>query len=271
MITLLRRRLFLVQAALLVAAFGLGREAAAQSAAPHAPLTVLVSGAFEHAFQKLSPEYEKQTGVHIVIARGPSMGETPNAIPNRLERHEPADVVIMAREALNRLVTAGKVMPGSERDLVVSKIAMAVKAGAPAPDISTSSALRDSLLSATSVAYSDSASGVYISTQMFAKLGIAEAMASKAKMIPATPVGLIVARGEAQIGFQQFSELKAVDGIRIVGFLPDDMQKVTRFSAGIVSYSENKDHAGKLIAFLQSDAVRQTVIESGLEPVALNP
>jgi molybdate transport system substrate-binding protein len=148
---------------------------------------------------------------------------------------------------------------------------MAVKAGAPAPDIFTAQALRDALLSAKSVAYSDSASGVYISTQMFAKLGVAEAMAGKARMIPATPVGLIVARGEAEIGFQQLSELKAVTGIRIVGLLPDDVQKVTRFSAGLVSYSANPEEGRKLIAFLRSDAAHRVAIESGLEPVRSDP
>ncbi len=268
MMLFLRRRSLLLRAWLLVAALGFGSSAWAQTKSAPVALTVLVSGAFEHAFQNLAPEYEKRSGTPIIIVRGPSMGETPNAIPNRLDRRETADVVIMAREALDRLAAAGKVLQGSQSDLVISKIAMAVKAEAPAPDISTSAALRGTLLAAKSIAYSDSASGVYISSQMFAKLGIADAMTSKARMIPASPVGLIVARGEAEIGFQQYSELKPIAGLRIVGFLPDDVQKLTRFSAGIVSYSAHADSARRLIAFLQSDAVHDIITESGLEPAA---
>src|SRR6202011_3482882 len=111
--------------------------------------------------------------------------------------------------------------------LVKSKIGVAVKAGAPKPDISSPDALKRALLAAKSTAYSDSASGVYISTEMFEKLGIADAMKDKAKKIPATPVGEIVAHGDAELGFQQISELKPVSGIDIVGQLPPEVQKIT--------------------------------------------
>ena len=260
-----QRRSLLALAALLLAA-GQGGCAPLRERAPPPQLTVLVSGAFEPTMRKLAPEYERRSGVHIVIVTGPSMGATVNAIPARLDRREPADVVILARESLDRLAAAGKVQPESVQDLVLSRIAMAVKAGAPAPDISTTQALRDTLLHAQSVAYSDSASGVYISTQLFPRLGIVDAMAGKARMIPATPVGLIVARGDAEIGFQQLSELMAVPGIRIVGLLPDDLQKITHFSAGIVSYSAQPEEGRRLIVFLRSRYAQQIEIESGLQP-----
>lgn len=257
---------FVGHAALLLVAAGQSGCAPVRADAPPLRLTVMVSGAFEHAFHKLALDYERRHHVRIVIVRGPSMGETPGAIPNRLARGEPADVVILARESLDRLAALGKVDAASVQDLVLSKIAVAVREGAPIPDISTEAALRDTLIRAQSVAYSDSASGVYISTRLFPRLGVADAMAGKARMIPATPVGLIVARGEAEIGFQQLSELKPIAGIRIVGLLPDDLQKVTRFSAGVVTYATHPEEGRKLIAFLRSDAARDIVIDSGLEP-----
>jgi molybdate transport system substrate-binding protein len=261
-----QRRSLLALAALLLAAAGQSGCAALRGqAAPQ--LTVMVSGAFEPVLRKLVPEYERRSGVHITIVTGPSMGATFKAIPQRLERGEQADVAILARESLDRLAATGKVQPGSVQDLVLSRIAMAVKAGAPAPDISTSQALRETLLHARSVAYSDSASGVYISTQLFPRLGIADAMAGKARMIPGTPVGLIVARGEAELGFQQLSELKPIAGIRIIGLLPDDVQKITHFSAGIVSYSTQVAEGRRLIDFLHSRYAHRLVIDSGLQPI----
>jgi molybdate transport system substrate-binding protein len=239
-------------------------------AAAKAPteLHVFTSGGFSAAFDVLASNYERETGVHIVTGHGPSMGETPQAIPNRLARREPADVVILARSALNSLAKGGSIVPRSETDLVLSKIAVAVKEGAPAPDIGTAASVRSALLSAKTVAWSDSASGVYIQSTMLDKLGVAEQVRPKGRMIPATPVGEIVARGEAEIGFQQLSELKAVKGIHIVGLLPDDLQKVTAFSAGVVSYSDHPKEARALIDYLASSKAHAAIRESGLEPAS---
>ena len=120
---------------------------------------------------------------------------------------------------------------------------------------------------AKTIAYSDSASGVYVSTEMFEKLDIADAMKDKAKKIPATPVAEIVAKGDAEIGFQQISELKPVAGIDIVGPLPDALQKVTVFSAGIATVSKEPEAGRALIKFLASPAARKTIVDSGLEPI----
>lgn len=258
-------RLLLPMAALA----GCSANTPASTPAPHVPhteLRVLTSGGFTSAFARLSQQYERETGVHIVTAHGPSMGETLQAIPRRLERHEPADLVILARSALDTLTSDGSIMPGTQTDLVLSKIAVAVKAGAPAPDISTTTAVRSALLAARSVAWSDSASGVYIQTTMLDKLGIADQVRRKGRMIPATPVGQIVASGEAELGFQQLSELKPVKGIRIVGLLPADLQKVTAFSAGVVAYSPHPADAKALIAYLASPKASAIIRESGLEP-----
>jgi len=233
-----------------------------------AEIRVMISGGLSAAYNALVPEFERATGHKVITAYGPSMGTTQNAIPVRLERGEPADVLILVGYALGELIKQGKVVPDSRVDLVRSKIGVAVKAGAPKPDISSVDALRRTLLAARSVAYSDSASGVYISTEMFAKLRIADEMKDKARKIPATPVAEIVAKGEAEIGFQQISELKPVAGIDIVGPLPDELQKITVFSAGIASVAKEPDAGRALIKFLASPAARDTIVNSGLEPIA---
>lgn len=233
-----------------------------------AEIRVMISGGLSAAYNALVPEFERTSGHKVITAYGPSMGATQNAIPVRLERGEPADVLILVGYALGELMKQGKVVSDSRVDLVNSKIGVAVKAGAPKPDISSPDALKRALLAAKSVAYSDSASGVYISTEMFRKLGIEEEMKDKAKKIPATPVAEIVARGDAEIGFQQISELKPVAGIDIVGPLPDDLQKVTVFSAGIASVSKEPEAGKALINFLASPTARDTIIKSGLEPIA---
>ena len=233
-----------------------------------AEVRVMISGGLTAAFNALVPEFERTTGNKVSTAYGPSMGTTVNAIPVRLGRGEPADVLIMVGYALGDLAKDGKVIADSRVDLVKSLIGVAVKAGAPKPDISSADALKRALLAAKSIAYSDSASGVYVSTEMFAKLGITEEMKDKARKIPATPVGEIVAHGDAEIGFQQFSELMPVQGIDIVGPLPSELQKVTVFSAGIAAVSKEPEAGKALIKFLTSPAARAEIIRSGMEPIA---
>lgn len=245
-----------------------GCQTYAGSSARPAELHVLTSGGFSAAFDVLAEQYSAETGVRIVTGRGPSMGDTANAIPARLARREPADVVILARSALDKLAATGQVAPGTEIDLGLSKIAVAVKEGAPTPDISTADAVRATLLKAKSVAWSDSASGVYIQTTMLDKLGVADQVRPKGAMIPATPVGEIVAQGKAEIGFQQLSELMPVKGIRIIGLLPDSLQKVTPFSGGVVAYSPRQQPAKALLAYLSSPKAYAAIRDTGLEPAS---
>ena len=176
-----------------------------------AEVRVMISGGLTAAYKVLVPEFERATGHTIVTAYGPSMGTTVNAIPVRLERGEPADVLIMVGYALKDLADKGKVIPDSRIDLVKSPIGVAVKAGAPKPDISTADALKRTLLAAKTIAYSDSASGVYVSTEMFQKLGIADEMKDRARKIPATPVGEIVAQ---QRGHVLETDILVVAGLR---------------------------------------------------------
>ena len=231
-----------------------------------AEIKVVTSGAFTAAYLKLVPEYERATRNKLVTEFGPSMGTTHNAIPLRLERGETIDVVIMAGPALAELMKQGKVQAGSRVDLVQSLMGMAVKAGAPRPDISTIDALKRTLLAAKSIAYSDSASGVYLSTELFPKLGIADQIRGKSRKIEADPVGEAVARGEIEIGFQQISELRPVKGIEIVGPLPPGAQKVTIFAAGIPATSKHPAEAKALVQWLASPVAYSAITASGLEP-----
>ena len=233
-----------------------------------AELQVVSSGGFAPAYRALAPEYERASGDTLKIGWGPSMGTTPNAVPVRLARGEKLDVVIMVGTALDDLIKQGKVLPDSKVVLARSSIGVAVKAGAPKPDIGSAEAVKQALLAAKSIAYSDSASGVYISTQMFQRLGIAAQMAGKARKIPATPVGEIVAKGEAELGFQQIAELKPVPGIDLVGPLPPELQQVTLYSAGIVAGSHDPAAAKQLLDFLASPAAAPAIAATGLEPTA---
>jgi molybdate transport system substrate-binding protein len=229
-------------------------------------IKVVTSGGFTAAYLELVSKYEGTTHNKLVTEFGPSMGTTHNAIPIRLERGESIDVVIMAAPALDELIKQGKVRPGSRVDLVKSYIGMAVKAGAPKPDISTVDALKRTLLAAKSVAYSDSASGVYLSTELFPKLGIADQIKPKSRKIEADPVGGVVATGEFEIGFQQISELRPVKGIYIVGPLPAGAQRVTVFAAGIPTTATHPEAAKALIEWLASPAAYAAIKKSGLEP-----
>jgi molybdate transport system substrate-binding protein len=228
-------------------------------------IRVMTSGAFTAAYLEVIPDFERTSHIKIVTAFGASMGNAPDSIPSRLQRGEPVDVVILADTALEELIKQGKVARGSRVDLVRSSIGMAVRAGASKPDISSVDALKRTLLEAKSIAYSASASGVYLSHELFQRLGIADQIMSKCKRIGNEPVGAVVARGDAEIGFQQISELLPVAGIDYVGPLPPEVQKVTVFSAGVAVGAKNPDAARALIKFLVSPAVDHAITKSGLE------
>jgi molybdate transport system substrate-binding protein len=230
---------------------------------------VMTSGAFTAAYQALVPEFERVTGHHVISIYGASMGNGPTTIPSRLERHEAADIVILAASSLDDLIARGLVIRGSRVDLVRSRIGMAVKAGARRPDISTVEALKATLLKARTVGYSSSASGVYLTTELFPRLGIADAMKGKLRVSEGA-VGPRVASGEAEIGFQQVSELLPVPGIDYVGPLPPGAQRETIFAAGIVGGAPSPDAARTLLKFFQSADALPIIKRTGLEPIVIH-
>jgi molybdate transport system substrate-binding protein len=231
-------------------------------------ISVVSSGGFAEAYKELSPAFEKKTGHVLNSGWGPSMGTTKNAIPVRLERGENIDVVIMVGKSLDDLMAQGKLLAGSKVHLANSPIACAVKHGEPKPDISTVAKFKETLLKVHTLAYSDSASGEYIKNELMDKLGIKEQMTGKTRQIPATPVGEIVARGDADLGCQQRSELKAVKGIDIIGLIPQEVQLITSFSGAIVAGSQHPKEAKALLDFLGSQENAHVIEETGLEPMA---
>jgi molybdate transport system substrate-binding protein len=248
----------------LVAGVALVLFAAGASAAE---IKVMSSAGFKAAYLELAAEFERTTGHKIVNAWGPSMGDTPQAVPNRITRGEPVDVVIVVGEALDKLIRDGKVIASSRADLARSLIGAAVRSGQPKPDISTVEAFKTALVNAKSIAYSDSASGVYIQTVVYKRLDVSDAVKAKSRMIPADPVGEIVARGDAELGFQQMSELMPVKGIDLIGPIPAEIQKVTVFSAAIAANAKEPEAAAALIKFLSAPAAAPVIKKSGMELV----
>jgi molybdate transport system substrate-binding protein len=232
-----------------------------------ADIRVVTSGAFTEAYKKLVPIYEAASGHKVISSYGASIGNAPDSIPSRFARGEAFDLVILSEGGLEALMRDGKLVKGTRVDVVRSQIGAAVRKGTPKPDISTVAALTQTLLNAKSVAYSASASGVYLSTEMFAKLGVQERLAVTGKKILSERVGAVVARGDAELGFQQVSELIYFKELDFIGTLPDEVQQTIFFSAGLVEGAAQPELARHLLRFLTSPAVADIVRATGLDPV----
>jgi molybdate transport system substrate-binding protein len=231
-------------------------------------IRVMTSGAFTAAHFALIPQLERLTGKKIVTA-STSIGTGENSIPNRLKRGEIVDIVIVADPVLRQFIKDGLVLSDSHTLLARSAIGMAVRAGAPKPDISSLDALRRTLLQAKSIAYSASVSGQYLTTELYQRLGIADQVLGKSRLIGGGErVGAVVARGEAEIGFQQMSELLAVPGIAHITPLLPEVQKVSSFAAGVAASSPDPTLARLVIKFLASPEATKAITNSGLEPIA---
>src|SRR5216117_2204931 len=217
-------------------------------AASAADVHVMISAGFYGVYSELGPAFERASGHRLLTTRGPSMGDSPEAIPTRLARGETADVVILDGAAADELGKRGLVRADSKVELARSLIGMVVRAGAAKPDIGSVEAFRSTLLAAKSIAYSDSGSGTYLSTKLFAKLGVAEQVAGKSRKVrgppSGEPVAAVVARGEAEIGFQQVAELIHVPGITYVGTIPAELQQDTFFSAALGNAARQPEAAG---------------------------
>jgi molybdate transport system substrate-binding protein len=234
-------------------------------------LRVMTSGAFTAAYLELIPRLELLTKKKLVTA-ATSIGTGENSIPNRLRRGEAVDVVIVADAVLLGFIKDGLIMGESYTPLARSAIGMAVRAGAPKPDISTVDALKRTLLQAKSIAYSASVSGDYFTTELVQRLGIADQVLGKSRRTEGGErVGAVIARGEAEIGLQQISELLPVPGVDFVGPLPAAVQRVTVFSAGIGTGSRNPAIAKSFIDFLTSPAAVAVIRKTALEPVVTAP
>jgi molybdate transport system substrate-binding protein len=230
------------------------------SIAQNAEIKLLASGAVKDAYLELLPQFEKASGHKVTAA----WSSTPD-IQRRVAAGEGADLVILGNSGTEELIKQGKLVASTRAIFAKSGIGIAVRSGAPKPDISSADALIKSVLAAKSVAYSEGASGTYL-VGMFQKLGIYDQVKSKASVAKANePVGEKVVRGEAEIGFHQISELIPVKGIQIVGPLPAELQYITVFSGGVHSEAKEPGAAKALIEFLTTPAAGKSIKKHGLD------
>jgi len=228
-------------------------------------LTVYSSIGVRGAAEQLFRTFEKENSCPLAVTWG-----TAPMLVARIEAGETADVLILSRAGIDTLHKQGKIAAGSGVTLAGSGVAIAVKAGAPKPDISTPQALKATLLKARSIAYSEpsagGASGVYFA-KLLERMGIAEQMKPKTKFPPAGGFsGELLLTGEAELAVQQKPELLHVAGIEIVGFLPGDLNVVTEFAAGIMAGSKNAEMGRALIQSLRSGEAAAVFRAKGLDP-----
>ena len=233
--------------------------------APANDFIVMTSGAFTAAHLELVPQLERLTKKKIVTATT-SVGTGETSIHNRLKRGEVADLVIVADGLFRQFLDEGLVLADGHKRVASSAMGIAVRAGAPKPDISSVDALRRTLLQASSIAYSASVSGEYFTKELCQRLGVADQVLPKSRFIGGGErTGAVVARGEADIAFQQMSELLPVPGIAHITPLPPEVQKVTTFSAGVGATTRDAALARKVIDFLASPDAASAVTKTGLE------
>ncbi len=241
----------------------------APGAASAEEIRVMISAGFYQVYAELGPVFERATGHELVTTRGPSMGDSPEAIPTRLARGETADVVILDGGAAHELADKGMVRASSKVELALSQIGMVVRAGAAVPDISNAEAFKRLLLAVKSIGYSDSGSGTYLSTTLFPKLGIADQLAGKSRKVrgppSGEPVAAVVARGEVEIGFQQVSELLHVSGVTFVGAIPPELQPGFSFVGAVTTAARQPDAAMELLRFLSSPQAADSLARNGLK------
>jgi len=232
---------------------------------------VMISAGFYGVYHQLAPLFEQSTGHKLITIRGPSIGDSPEAIPTRLVNGQLADVIILDGESAENLAKNGLVKANSVKTLALSQIGAAVKLNSVKPDISSPDAFRKTLLTATSIAYSDSGSGTYIANTMFKKLGIDDQVKTKSFKVRGPPSGeavaAVVARGEAEIGFQQVSEIIHTPGITYLGPIPEALQPGFSFAGAITSNSTQPEIGASLIDFLRSPNVAKIISETGLIPL----
>ena len=228
---------------------------------------VMSAGATAPAYLKLVPAFEAKTKQKAVtLATLTGLGA--QSIVARVRAGEPVDVVLIASNVMDDLVNAGLIRTDSRIDVARSSIGMAVRAGARRPDITTVEGLKQAILNARSIAVSSQISGVYLTNELFPKLGVAEQAAPKTTKVEKGAAGDLVASGAAEIAFQQISELRAVKGIDYVGPLPASVQRISVFSAGIAAKAPNPAGAKALLELLMSAEGRGVMQQTGLDPIA---
>jgi molybdate transport system substrate-binding protein len=231
------------------------------SMAEAADIKVLSTQATEQAYRELVPQFEKATGHKVITVFTGTLDAD-----KRLAAGESYDLLIMSGPSIDEHIKGGKVAPGSRVDLARSGVGIGVRAGAPKPDISTTEALKSTLLAAKSIGYSTGPSGVYL-LGLLQRMGIADEIKGKLRQTPTGVfVGSIIANGEVEIGFQQVSELSNFPGVDYAGPLPAGIQQLTVFASGILAGAKEADAARALVKFMTTPAAGEAFKKRGMEP-----
>jgi molybdate transport system substrate-binding protein len=232
-----------------------------------AHLNVLISGGFSAAYERLLPEFTRESGIAVSTGSGASQGKGPQTIAAQLARGVPADVVILSREGLTELIAAQRIVAGTDLDLAQVPLGVAVRAGAVKPDVSTVEAFKRVLLGAKTVAMPASTSGIWLQTELFPRLGIADKVSMK--MAPrGTDATRMVAAGEVDLAVMPVSEIMHAAGVDFAGRIAPEIQFVQTFSAAVVAGSQQIEAAKRLIAYLASAGAAEAIRSSGMELAA---
>ena len=232
-----------------------------------AQLNVLISGGFTGAYEQLLPEFERASGIKVATGSGSSQGTGPQTIGAQLARGVPADVVILSREGLNALIASNRIAAGTDVDLGRVPLGVAVRAMAPKPDVSTVEAFKQVMLKAKTVAIPGSTGGIWLMTDLFPRLGIAEKVNVKVTPRGTDSTGLVAA-GDADLAVMPVSEIVRAAGVDFAGTLPPEIQLLQVFSAAVVAGSKEIEGSKRLIEFLASPHASDAIRSSGIEPLA---
>jgi molybdate transport system substrate-binding protein len=235
--------------------------------AASAQLNVLISGGFSGAYEQLLPEFERTSGIKVTTGSGASQGTGPQTIAAQLARGVPADVVILSREGLSELIAAKRIAAGTDADLARVGLGVAVRAGTPKPDVSTVDAFKQVVLKAKTIAVPGSTSGIWLTTDLFPRLGIAEKVNVKATPRGKDATGMVAA-GDADLAVMPISEIVHAAGVDLAGSIAPEIQFIQVFSAAVVAGSAEIERSKRLIEFLASARASNALRNSGMEPVA---
>ena len=251
-------RTVLLGLAMVLMAAGGPREAAG------AEIKVLTAGAFKQVLLALVPDFERATGHKVTV-----QNDTVGALTKRIAGGEAFDLAVLTPKAVDDLAKEGKFVAGSRANLARVGVGVVVKDGTPKPDVASVAAFKQALLAAKSVAYIDPAaggsSGIYVAG-LLDKLGIAGEVKPKAKLIPGGAVAEHVAKGEAELGIHQISEILPVKGVTLVGPLPAEIQNYTVYAAGLGAQAKEGDAAKALLKTLTSPAAAEVLKSKGMDP-----
>ena len=226
-----------------------------------AEITILAGQGVVSAVRDLAPAFERASGHKVVVSF-----EVGPGLMNKVNSDAPADVVTHYPDMIDDLLKKGKVLARTGVVIARAGIGVAVRAGAPKPDISSADAFKRSMLAAKSVAYSRAgASGLY-AAKLMERLGIADEMKSRTKLVEGAPVAELVAKGEAEIGMQQINVILPIAGIDYVGPLPPDLQDYVVFAAGVLAVSKQPEAATMMMKFMSAPEAAPLIRKSGMEP-----